>query len=100
MERRGALETIPAGQIIGPPMATIPVCSQSGKTLARLSPELARDLKGVELVRDRRGNVVRVLLKPLSVHCRPVLSSLGSVFLQELPDGHTCFAFRGVDGSK
>jgi hypothetical protein len=81
-------------------MATIPVCSQSGKTLARLSPALAQELKGVELVRDRHGRVKRVMLKPVTNQLRPVLSKLGSVFQQELPDGHVCFAFRGVEGSR
>lgn len=78
----------------------VPVYSSTGKLLTEIdSAALARlALPEAVLVRNRRGVVKRVRLKPMTAHVRPVLTRAGQVIELALADGHHCYAMIGVHG--
>lgn len=100
--------TLSAGTLINPSrrashhMASVPVCTPTGKIIQYLEADYAATLKGVRLIRARRGRgpVVRVETLPLTPHVCELINRTGRHFIQQLPSGHRISALRGVDGSR
>lgn len=79
-------------------MKEIPVYSLAGRVVDWIEEALVESLRGVEIVRNRRGHVKRVNLTTFHVgRLRP--KHLGRAFEQELTCGHV-WALGGVRGSE
>ncbi len=55
--------------------------------------------QNVTVIRSKSGVAKRAVMKVLTCHIRPILSSAGQCFEQNLPSGRV-FALRGVRGSE
>lgn len=77
---------------------TIPVYSPTKKLCGTMPRLAAEQLPEELLVKSRRGVVVRVNLKPLSCHVRPVLSQAGQT-VEVSCAGHQVWRMYGIDGS-
>lgn len=89
-------------------MSTVPVITTDGRIAHYLDGDFAATLKGVRLVCDRKGHVIRVLLNEESPMVQELLlqrkpSNWGRSFTQTLntvdAQRAAVFALRGVRGS-
>lgn len=79
----------------------IPVYSSAGSIRATITHELlALNERAFRIVRNRRGNIKRVILRELSAHAVPLLARRqGQSFEQSLDSGHRVWALGHVIGS-
>lgn len=75
----------------------IPVYSPTNKRVGSVPAEIAATMPSEQVVRTRRGNILRVLQKPLTCHVRPVLTRAGQTE-QRTFAGQPVWCMRGTKG--
>lgn len=100
-----------AGAVVNPPSAgsrppfsplpKIPLYATDGSLIGHFDQDWLRSVRGVDLVKNRRGYIKRALLKVLTCHVVDISHGWeGACFEQHLPAGFRIYALKGVRGSK